>query len=905
LINGNITGEPGKAGQAFNVHAELYSANNPLPDFATTEIGDAYIFDTGNTTRTSTRYDLYWHGVGGTDWSIFEGWTGMDGKDGLTPNLTIGIVDLPFSEEFSPLTKFIYEKWQYVEVNTLKSVNRASKVSQELVMYKDWHLCVAMDVVSQPVITDNKRFDHQITFNEASVDSQKRIVDNIAVTYKLQDVSLESKPNYDVNKEATFQMQNYPTDFMITDDWDYNFIRSTHIGKMFEWAWATWRPRWQKLLYYQPLSPLSPTKEITLPLPILKMNYGKKRELDNDPLFSLQGLCSISVLVTKIRIEDEKTTIVIGKEDENHNAIGKRFDPYKNNDEAYWNAGETTGIVINLNNYPGLALSAVKYEGGQVRGWILKRIAQLSIFNSRSVDEYINAISSYVSNIVQLGGIIDEWVSPKSSSADHLVYNDVAEIHTTRNIIEIVDMEVKKLSTGTIRNLAGKGKNGESSNGYIFGYEIYQLLGIIADTEPNKGLALYYNLGDNKIQGLSYRLPDINGGTAQTEYSIKRILGQVFKTSMPNIKVNDFIFHVVYRTKDTLRSNQVRPDLRKYLMTSKHDKVPQANQFRNQTDVVVDSVKFGNNVYGDLIRTGNTNYTKTEWHDNLSAIKQSGDLYDIRGEWFYVSKVKNTYYANHVISEVEFSKDFNRLSQIIGIPSEPRFYEISEQSNIKKEKVFNDYIVIGTEIVSLDNDESYIRKNGWNWIKDLLFGEIKEYPKYAITVFKNDSDKDPIVIGNESFLSEFCHALGTDSIHNTLTISWGMEDNFSAGTTTSEVQYNTVSDSSTDNTYTTMLPQKYPDVFGRADLVEFAIINNYAMQDKKVQISTGEGFKKVSAVSQLPNNPITNLADVDADFIIGSCDKDNIKSHTHGVGLLKDNREAIHFNYKFTSYNRQ
>lgn len=76
----------------------------------------------------------------------------------------------------------------------------------------------------------------------------------------------------------------------------------------------------------------------------------------------------------------------------------------------------------------------------------------VSVFNSRSIEDYIAACSSYVTNMVQLGGIIEEWVAPKSSSEDYLVYNDVAEIQTSKNIIELVELKARD-SSGVVRDL--------------------------------------------------------------------------------------------------------------------------------------------------------------------------------------------------------------------------------------------------------------------------------------------------------------------------------------------------------------------------------------------------------------------------------------------------------------------
>lgn len=1037
----------------------------------------------------------------GEDFSIYilQGDSDVDDLTEVLDVVNLTLVDLPFAKEFSPLTKFIYEKWQYIESGTNKAVNKASNKEIELVMYKDWHLCVAEDVVSQPVISDNTKFDHAITFNEASVDAQKRIVDNIAVTYKLQDVTLEETPTYNVDQSATSTLHHYsiinqPVGWIFSTgfeefikyqfNWDWNSNGGTNAWANFKYNQildkgvaektieilipdlACYKPNgatsFQKAGYCSVIVTVAETNKISGALGNTTSKqidvssssswvdgYVFTREcMIGETGFLPKGYIVSSYLTSDIKVKKiaqytsnsdsytHKVSVTIRPgyvytvnvvpvnfktdlseniqnpnyelqhyiHDNNNNINGyfhgdimildTHYLNFDNPDDGYSESGfnpktdsscfaelvfecvaeegsntisslsaepynaydlynkamlstqnfrkqagvpidetpkayylsesdiqrlRTTKIVENFysqKNWWELQLDIGKFmhcipkvrfgsDDRFVTTW--KQLGdtkklddngkKISIFNSRQVDEYVASVSSYVSNIVQLGGIIDEWVAPKSSSGDYLVYNDVAEIHTSRPIIEIVDMQVKcikavaGITLNATRNLTGNGTNQESKNGYIFAKEIYQTLEISPKTLPNKGLAIWYSLGDNKIQGLNYSLPTSSGldvAKGEGEYAIKRIIGDAFKTTeanIKNIKINNFVFHIVYRTKDTLRTLQSRPDIRKYLKTSKYDKVPQAMQFTNQQDTVVDSVKFGNNTYGMLIRTGNTNYTVTEWHDSLFTLKSAGELYQVRDdELFYVSKVKNTYYANHIISEVEYSKDFNRLSQIIGIPSEPRFYEISEQSQIKREVSIDDYILVGTSFYNTNNNNSYVQSNGWSWIAQLLFGDMTEYPKYAVTVFKNDADKENIE-DNENFYTEVCHAIGAYSIQNILTLSWGMEDNFSAGTMVNATTASFSGGDAVNTAYATLEQFRYTDIFGRADLFEFFIINKFSISN--------------SAVPQLPTNSI-NVIDNISQYLFGSCganDLNNITSHQHGMGLLKDNREAIHFNY--------
>jgi hypothetical protein len=540
----------------------------------------------------------------------------------------------------------------------------------------------------------------------------------------------------------------------------------------------------------------------------------------------------------------------------------------------------------------------------------------ISIYNSRFVEDYVCSVSSYVANMVQLGGTIREVVAPKSSSEDYLVYNDVAEIKTSKNIIEIVDMSVININTGERRGLTGKDPNVQlvqvnsegqvsplgiqNTTGFVFEEGVYKLLDVSPNTSINKGYAIYYTLGTNIIKGFNYQLPTVNTGGILNNYAIKNIIGCAFGLSTyrewVELKVNDYLFDITYRTKDTLRTDQARPDLRKYMLSTPYDMVPQHNQFANQTDVVVDSIKYGNNVYGMLIRTGNATYTKTEWVKDLASLKKSGELYDINGEWYYVSKCQNTYYADHIISQVDFSKDFNKLSQIIGIPSEPRFYEISEQSLIKREVAINDYVVIGTNIVKRDsNDISFLQGKSADYIAGLLFdpvnnlyfeeGDSREvkFPRYVVTTLKNDLDK--VAQQNTDILNlSVLLPASTYSLENTLTIEWDMLDNFSAGEKV--VPTESSIDGMRDKAYNLLEMVRYCDRYGRVDMFNFAILEDYNLSPSEVQ--------------NLPVNPIDIYSNSDK-LLFGDQNSDfyfeENEDTNKGIVLLKDNREQLCFNY--------
>lgn len=516
---------------------------------------------------------------------------------------------------------------------------------------------------------------------------------------------------------------------------------------------------------------------------------------------------------------------------------------------------------------------------------------KVSIFNSRSVESYISATSSYITNMVQLGGVVEEWVAPKTTNEQLLVSNDTAEIIVSKPIIELLSIMVKNNDTGAIADLTP----------FIYEENVYKTLQLDYQLNPNRGIAMYYSLGNNVITGGQFQLPQANTNI-YSDYAIKKIIYCAFygypsidpqPTSgyWSNIKVQDYSFFVRYRTKDSVRQNHIRPDLRKYLINSKFDKFPEHNQFNNQTDVVVDSIKFGNNMYGKLIKTGNSSYQITEWNNSYENLKHKGELYRINGELYYVAKATHYIFSSHFISNIEYSKDYNELSSVIGIPSEPRFYEISEQSLIWRELAINDILLLTDNREQLEYGSNFVFT--LDHLSSLILGEGADFAKFALTVFKGDKDTDQYdqTVGQPNFYKEVLNPINAYSSENTLTYEWDMADNYSAGDKVVDVTPNSEINAD-ERAYSSLRAVGYTDIYGRSALLDFYILRDI-----------GNLGDTPSKIKELPESPIsTKLGDsrpfVGDYDILGT----NVKSYNsdfngRGIGLLKDCREAMSINF--------
>ena len=75
-------GDKGDPGESIDIKSGIVQNPSNLPAFSTTEENDAYVVL--NTSGATVAYDLYFHGIGGTDWTIIPNWGGIQGPKGDT-----------------------------------------------------------------------------------------------------------------------------------------------------------------------------------------------------------------------------------------------------------------------------------------------------------------------------------------------------------------------------------------------------------------------------------------------------------------------------------------------------------------------------------------------------------------------------------------------------------------------------------------------------------------------------------------------------------------------------------------------------------------------------------------------------------------------------------------------------
>jgi len=334
---------------------------------------------------------------------------------------------------------------------------------------------------------------------------------------------------------------------------------------------------------------------------------------------------------------------------------------------------------------------------------------------------------------------------------------------------------------------------------YVFEDAEYLQLSSYAGSYPTaKAWALHFKQGEKNIDGLGFKNP--NAVTdAFKEFAIENIIHAAMGDTSFNVNDNnitELLFKVEYIPIFSARVQHSKPYI--------GDMVFPSVRIYNQANNIVETRYYGENLKGTAARYGNTDMTYSYILHNMSDIPRVGELYD---DEYYIARVTSEIMPFFVKCEVGLSKDFNRLSQYIGISSARRYYEVSEKQAYRSDLKYTDYIVVGDQ---LDVVKSTLIKNeGWNAIAStfvsLGLGSKSVSLVKAISYNEVDSALKPQA---EVGLPVVSVALG-----NTMLFHFEYEDNFSAGMNAAKQASGDVS-----GTFTQAVP--YVDYYGRFDYLE-------------------------------------------------------------------------------------
>ena len=473
--------------------------------------------------------------------------------------------------------------------------------------------------------------------------------------------------------------------------------------------------------------------------------------------------------------------------------------------------------------------------------------------HSHNIEDYVTELDSTVDNLVNTlnsdeGAVTEPYAGGFKSVRSEETYARIEEgnmvISTTLPIYS-----VQKLEVITHKNEV------KDITAYIFeGAEYGRLSSFDGNYPTSKAFAIYYNLGEKNIRGLNYKSPTVIGG-AGAKYSIANIIATVSdwdigaswwaditkdgKTISGNYP--KLAFRITYTPIFSARILQHKP----YIEAGALKRSLVYNQGAN----LVETRYYGENMRGVIARMGNPEFTRTyRMMKSLSKIPKIGQIFKRNGDEYFVSAVVVSVNAAGIVDfTVGMSKDFNRLSQYIGINSEWRAYEVSERRAYNRDIVYRDFCVIGDSIS--DDITPFAAGGGFYYIANTfshsaqgIYGEYYSEPITLAQVTTYDEQDNPYPVT----LPVVSTAFG-----NAMVFSFGMADNYSAGP-------QSVYDSNGDVSGYWQTDVPYVDYYGRIKSMEFDLApKGVALKfgDKATfDLPNGDEYERFTAPISTPYN---------------------------------------------------
>lgn len=239
---------------------------------------------------------------------------------------------------------------------------------------------------------------------------------------------------------------------------------------------------------------------------------------------------------------------------------------------------------------------------------------------------------------------------------------------------------------------------------YIYEEADYGLLKSNNGYYPNaKAFAVYYRQGEKNIKGLFYK-EENSISPYLNQFSIVNIIRAATSDYTINITGQDLYrigFNIVYTP---IYSTRIRT-IKQTLTTGK---LPRAIAY-NQGANLIETRYYGENLKGVVARLGNVEKTYTYHLAYLSEIPKVGTLFD---DNYYISSVYTEILQSVIKCTIGLSKDFNRLSQYVGISSNKRMWEVSEKQSQQRQSIYTEYMKVSmTDTAGSDTGVCFVQTN--------------------------------------------------------------------------------------------------------------------------------------------------------------------------------------------------
>lgn len=380
---------------------------------------------------------------------------------------------------------------------------------------------------------------------------------------------------------------------------------------------------------------------------------------------------------------------------------------------------------------------------------------------------------------------------------------------TADNVIIRTSMPIQKLVSlecGFIPEYDG----GNTPVGYITAYlyeesEYQTLSSYSGDTYPySKAWALYYTKGDNKIRGLSFiQKGDTEVSTAFNEYAIVNIINAATGMSLKKgADVGQWMQQLAFKVTYVPIVNS-RVQARKPAVDEGGE---DNNQLvYNQGANVAETSFYGEKMRGAIARLGQDVEQRTYDIFHYSQMPKCGQLLDGK----YIANIDAEYDITKIRITLTLTKNFNQLSQYVGLNSNYRLYDVSEKQSVDRHIHYAETILIGSKASYNAQDQMMI--------KDIarMIGETIFPAKYYNIIPRKKVRVAQLLYRNKNSdnISIISVPISAFSFGTSICFAFSMYDNYGAG-----YQVTDIYEDEKNKTVQRLVP--YSDQYGEAEYLE-------------------------------------------------------------------------------------
>ncbi len=404
------------------------------------------------------------------------------------------------------------------------------------------------------------------------------------------------------------------------------------------------------------------------------------------------------------------------------------------------------------------------YGGAEISGIATRRHTRSEV--KQSIANYCSHLDSHAENLVnqldKFSGVIREpYYNGYKTARTESAYTRIEEGNIIIPTVYPI-YTVEKLEVGLISGYESAGYTDITA--WLFEKSLYdvQLSSYSSQYPYSKAYGIYFSQGKKNIEGLNFK-PANPISEAFERYSIINILRRATGDNSLTLEGQDFAklaFRVTYTPFYNSRVAQSRVH---------YKESPRASALiYNQQSNIVETRYYGENLKGAVARMGNIEKTATYLLSNVHTIPKAGQKFD---KDYYISTVATEILPTCFKTTIGLSKDFNRLSQYIGISSVKRYSEVSESQAQERNLIFREYIVVGEpEEPTAELITNLFMMNGeWH----TFIPSESDKPLTSVVAWGGSKQNNPTPAVQLPVISS---AFG-----NSISFSWKYEDNYSAG----------------------------------------------------------------------------------------------------------------------------